>query len=36
MNMGNKALTAVISALLSVSLTACQSQPDSVGDSIEQ
>ena len=36
MNMGNKALTAVISALLSASLTACQSQSDSVGDSIEQ
>ena len=36
MNMGNKALTAVISALLSASLTACQSQSDSVSGSIEQ
>lgn len=36
MNMGNKALTAVISALLSASLTACQSHSDSVSDSIEQ
>lgn len=36
MNMGNKALRAVISALLSASLTACQSQSDSAGDSIEQ
>lgn len=35
-NMGNKALTTVISALLSASLTACQGQSDSVGDSIEQ